>query len=94
MNSKTTHTHNEIDKVVSQHIKIIQIIPILHNTPLNLGAIHPRHEILQISRNQVRRIRNDLCPDANMALLDERDGLTSPSLISINPNPIPHREEG
>lgn len=62
----SSHQHSS-----SQQIKIIQFIPILEYIPLNLTRIHPRHKILHVSRDQKRRIGNNLRPDTDMALFNE-----------------------
>lgn len=58
----------------SQQLKVIQLIPILHNVPLNLASHGPRHKVLRVPRHQVRRIGNLVNADAHMALLDELRG--------------------
>lgn len=55
----------------SQQIKIIQLLPVPHDIPLNLAGVHPRHEILHVAGNQVRRISNDFSADADVTLFDE-----------------------
>lgn len=61
----------------SQQIKVIQLLPVPHDIPLDLAAVHPGDIILHIARHQERRVRDDLAADPHMALLDKRDRLHS-----------------
>ena len=58
----------------SQQLKIIKLVPILHNIALDLAADGPRDEVLHVPRDQVRGIRDSVRPDPDVALLDELDG--------------------
>ena len=61
----------------SQQIKIIQLIPILENVPLDPTRVHPSNKILHIPRHQKRRIRHDFRSNSDMPLLDKLDSLES-----------------
>lgn len=37
-----------------------------HDIPLDLAAVDPGNKVLHVARNQVRRVRNNLCADANV----------------------------
>lgn len=56
--------------IASQQFEIIQLIPILHDVPLDLASHAPRHEILRRPRHKKRRIRDRLRAHPHMALLD------------------------
>lgn len=53
-----------------QQFKIIKLVTVLHDVPLDLAAHGPCHKVLHASRNQVRRVRNSLSSHAHVALLD------------------------
>ena len=53
-----------------QQLKIIKLVTVLHDVPLDLAAHSPCHKVLHASRNQVRRIRNSLGSHAHVALLN------------------------
>lgn len=59
-----------------EQLEIIQLVPVLHNIPLNLAPDGPRDKVLRRPRDQVRRVRDRLGADAHVALLDQlRRGL-------------------
>ncbi len=58
-----------------QQIEVVQLIPVLQDIPLDLRLIDPSDKVLHIPRDQIRRIRDNLRPDPNMALLNELDSL-------------------
>lgn len=58
-----------------QQIEIVQLVPVAHDVALDLAGVHPGHEILHIPGDQERRIRDDFCPDSNVALFNERNCL-------------------
>lgn len=61
-----------------QKIKIIQLIPILQDIPLDLTPIDPSDKVLHASRNKVSSISHSLRTDSNMTLLNDlRCGLYS-----------------
>lgn len=73
----------------SEQIEIIQFVPILEDVPLHLAAVHPRHEILHVARDEESRIDDDFRTDANMALFDEFDGLVESPQLASRPPPYP-----
>lgn len=54
----------------SQQLEVIQLIPVLHNIPLNLASHTPRHKVLRRPRHEIRRVRNRLGTDPHVSLLD------------------------
>lgn len=66
-----------------QQIIIIHLVAVLHDSLLNLARVDPRDVILHIASDEEGRVGDDLRPDADVALFDERDGLAH---ISIHPH--------
>ena len=63
----------------SKQIKVIQLIPILQDVPLDLARVDPSNQILHIPRDEKRRICNDFRACSNVALLDELVRLVAPN---------------
>lgn len=60
----------------SQQIKVIQLLPVPQDIPLDLRAINPRHKVLHAPCNEECGIGDGLRADPDMALLDKfRGGL-------------------
>lgn len=52
-------------------IVIVDLVLVLENVLLDLGAVHPRQVVLQVSRDQVCWIGDDVGPHSHMSLLNK-----------------------
>lgn len=59
----------------SQQIKVIQLLTVTENVPLDLTGVDPGHEVLHVTCNQESRIIDNLGTDTDVALLDESGSL-------------------
>lgn len=55
----------------SQQIKIIQLLAIPHDVPLDLARIHPGDKVLHVAGDQEGRVRDDFRANPDVALFDE-----------------------
>lgn len=63
-----------LQKTELQQLKVIQLVPVLHNVLLNLASHSPRDKVLVVARHQVGRVCDLVDADADVALLDELCG--------------------
>jgi hypothetical protein len=59
----------------SQKIKVIQLLTVTENVPLDLTGVDPGHEVLHVTSNQEGRVIDNLSTDTDVALLDESGSL-------------------
>lgn len=53
-----------------EQLEIIQLIPVLHDIPLNLASHRPGDKVLHTPRHQERRIRHSLGTNSHVSLLN------------------------
>lgn len=70
-------------KIQSQHIKVIHLILVPHNIPLDLAGVDPGDKVLHIASDEESRVGDNLCSDADVALFDEGGCLRFISLILL-----------
>mmetsp|Transcript_10571 Transcript_10571/g.25884 ORF Transcript_10571/g.25884 Transcript_10571/m.25884 type:complete len:209 (+) Transcript_10571:149-775(+) len=58
-----------VEKVV-----VVQLVVVRRHLPLDLGGVHPGHEVLEVARHQVGWVAHRLGSHPHVPLLDERHG--------------------
>jgi hypothetical protein len=61
----------------SQKIKVIQLLTVTENVPLDLTGVDPGHKVLHVTCNQESWVIDNLSTDTDVALLDESGSLLS-----------------
>lgn len=70
VSSTQSNSRSSLSNLLLQKLKIIQLIPVLHDVLLDLASHCPGHKVLRRPRDEIGRISDHIRTDSHVALLD------------------------